>query len=173
MEPSVVMHDLAERDGSAAREELLAHLRRLSRKHMLRSCVDSSLRNALVVASAFAGFASIFIGFYLPHLGWLAGCLGAIPTVAMLVIMNLHCIKAANWHERAKTWIEGLILRLQYEQTSAVDLRLHVAKVSADLRTLQTGDAVRVGADITTQSDAVRLISICERTDALIWRASS
>jgi hypothetical protein len=102
------------------------------------------MHQLLVILAAFSGFGALAAGLLWPDKGWIAGILGAIPSLATVLILRLHCVKAANWHNRKAHEMEGLRYRLQFERDDIVtvskDLRAINAKLIAQWEETTAGD---------------------------------
>ena len=109
------------------RDELIEELSKSEKYHRRRGTFDASLHQALVILSAVAGFVSFAAGLVWRDQGWIAGIIGAIPSLATVLALRLHCVKAANLHVRKAQELESLRYRLQFEGDD-------VAVVSKDFR---------------------------------------
>jgi hypothetical protein len=131
-----MMSDAIERAQALTKE-----LDRLISRHDWKAGFDAFAYQVLVIVAATSGFASLLIG-----LAWknaaLAGALGLIPSVATILISQLQCVRAENWHLRMLADIKGLRYRLLFElpnppsadQVAAIsrELRSTIARLTAE-----------------------------------------
>jgi len=89
------------------------------------------LHHLLVITATLAGFAALAAGLYWKDLGWPAGILGAVPSLAAIFALRLHCVQAAKWQRRMADGIENLRYRLEFEEDN-------MTSVSRDLRLLKS-----------------------------------
>jgi hypothetical protein len=81
------------------------------RSHGQARTRDAAMHQFLVIGAALAGFASLVVGLAAQgqHLAsvW-AGALGALTSVATVLAQQLHCVRAANWHDRMVAELDNI-----------------------------------------------------------------
>jgi hypothetical protein len=85
------------------------------KRHRRRAVINSLMHQILVILAACAGFGALAAGLMWPDKGWIAGIMGAVPSFASVLILRLHCVRSANWHNRKAHELEGVRYRLQFE----------------------------------------------------------
>jgi hypothetical protein len=95
---------------------------------------DAFLHQALIIVAALSGCASLIAGLYFRN-GAAAGAIGIVPSACTLLIQNLHCVRAQNWHDKMAMEVGGLRKQLLFEIASPTDA--DIAKLSKKLRELE------------------------------------
>lgn len=119
---------------------------------------DALAHQSLLIVAAVSGFVSLAVGLathngalIAPDNGALiAGILGAVPSLASLLIRQLHCVKAANWHRRRAGEVDALRLRLDYELPKEPSAEA-LAALSSELRNIQA--SLRAEWESVTNND--------------------
>jgi hypothetical protein len=114
-------------------KELDAAIRRNFRSNF----VDRAMHQVLLVLAVLVGFIALAVGQIFPDAGRWAGAIGAVPSVAAILIHQLNCIKAQNWHARMANEMDGIKAKLLYELPSVPSLD-EIAGLSRDLRNIKT-----------------------------------
>jgi hypothetical protein len=112
---------------------LRAKLSCLLWRSRFKASFDSWLHQILVIVAVLAGFAAFAIGVRWPDQGRLAGIIGAIPSVAAILALRLHCVEAANWHRRMAQEVGGLVYRLDYEGDEVAVMSRDFRKINKEL----------------------------------------
>jgi hypothetical protein len=98
-----------------SKAQLIRELAISEKNHRWWASWDARWHQTLVIVAACAGFFALAAGLVWPDRGWIAGIIGAVPSLASLLIGQLHCVKAANWNTRKAQEAECMRYRLQYE----------------------------------------------------------
>ncbi|MCG2637549.1 MULTISPECIES: hypothetical protein [Bradyrhizobium] len=105
-----------------------AFLRKLSEEigsHRRRRTFDAGLHQFLVIGAAIAGFAALALGLIAKnspeHATWAAwaGATGALTSVATILLQQLHCVKAVNWHDRMAVELDVIRDKFLFKHNSA------------------------------------------------------
>jgi hypothetical protein len=104
------------------RDEFIKELSDTAKYHRIRGKFDAWLHQFLVILAALGGFGALTAGLLWPNKGWIAGTIGAVPSLAAVLSLQLHCVKATNWHNRVANEMESLRHRLQFEGDDIVSV---------------------------------------------------
>jgi hypothetical protein len=96
--------------------------------------LDASFHRLLIIGAVVSGCLSLVAGLLYKEPA-IAGILGVIPSGCTVLIQNLQCVKAQNWHEQMSVAVDGIRKKLLYE-TPAVTLD-DIAILSRELRVLE------------------------------------
>ncbi|MGX4804959.1 hypothetical protein [Bradyrhizobium guangdongense] len=119
-------------------EELVADLDVRIAKHESRGALDAFWHNFLIIFALAAGVASLVAGL-LWQSGPAAAVIGVIPSACALLLSNLDCVRAKNWHAKMIAGLNGLRRSLKFETKDASFE--DVAKCSKALTELETSMA--------------------------------
>jgi hypothetical protein len=116
-------------------DELVTDLDTRIAYHQRKGSFDTFWHNTLIIFALGAGVASLVAGL-LFHSGPAAAVIGVIPSACALLLSNLDCVRAKNWHSEMIVGLEGLKRSLQFETNGATFE--DVAKCSKALTELET-----------------------------------
>lgn len=95
-------------------EELVADLKNRIAHHRRKGAVDTFFHNFLIIFALLAGVASLVAGLLWKD-GPAAAVIGVIPSACALLLSNLDCVRAKNWHSEMQAGLDGLLRSLQFE----------------------------------------------------------
>jgi hypothetical protein len=99
-------------------EELVADLDARIAKHESKGSFDAFWHNFLIILAIAAAVASLVAGL-LWNSGPAASIIGVIPSACALVLSNLDCVRAKNWHAKMIAGLDGLRRSLKFETKDA------------------------------------------------------
>jgi hypothetical protein len=118
------------------KQRFASELSKIVRQSRFRAAFDALLHQSLVILAGVAGFCALAAGLIWSDKAWIAGILGAVPSLSSVLARQLHCVRAANWHRRRSVKVDALQHRLEYElppePTSA-----QIAELSEQLRSIE------------------------------------
>ena len=126
------------------RDKFITELTGVESRHWRRAKFDASLHQTLVIVAACAGFGALALGFWKEIDPRIVGVIGAIPSLASVLALRLHCVKAANWHGRKAQAAESLRYKLEFEGHD-------VSSLSTELRTINE-QLLREWEKVTTEN---------------------
>jgi hypothetical protein len=135
------MSDLAATDSlktdvGTLKQQLESELSAIVNQSQRRGRFDATLHQFLVILAAFAGFCSLAAGLIWHDKAWIAGVIGAIPSLSSVLMGKLHCLQAASWQRRRAIEVEALRRRLVYEHPET-PTRDQIAALSRELGTIE------------------------------------
>jgi hypothetical protein len=136
---------------TSRKNDLLDELNAAIRKNLRSNFLDRAMHQVLLVLAVLVGFIALAVGQIFPDAGRWAGMIGAVPSVAAILIHQLNCIKAQNWHARMADEMDGIKARLLYELPPAPSLE-EIAVLSRDLRNIKTMMTAKWETIMDTQS---------------------
>lgn len=117
------------------RDELIADLNARIEEHSKRGHFDSFWHNFLIIFALAAGVVSLVTGLLWQSGPW-AAVIGVIPSACALLLSNLDCVRAKNWHAEFVVGLDGIKRSLKFEtQNPSSD---DIAKCSKALTELES-----------------------------------
>jgi hypothetical protein len=99
---------------SNKQEELVADLKSRMAYHRRKGAFDTFFHNFLIIFALAAGVASLVAGFLWKD-GPAAAVIGVFPSACALLLSNLDCVRAKNWHSEMQVGLDGLLRTLEFE----------------------------------------------------------